>query len=99
MRMKAGVWAVVLCAGAAVGQTTYELEPGKGLTPVAREERDPDRALLGEVRRLLAEGQFKPAYEKVHAWIAGHEESDSPALPEAYVLRGTALVGMGREYK
>jgi tetratricopeptide (TPR) repeat protein len=99
MKLIASVVVFVATAGSALGQTSFELDPTKGLTAAAGQETDPDRAAMAEVRRLLAEDKFKEAYEKVHAWLEKNGESDSPVLADAYVLRGTALVGLGREFK
>ncbi|HYE62821.1 MAG TPA: outer membrane protein assembly factor BamD [Phycisphaerales bacterium] len=80
------------------GATTQPARPVE-VTPVVIAETDPDRALMAEVRRHIASEQFDEAYEKVNAWIEENETSDSPALPEAYVLRATAQIARHNEFK
>lgn len=67
--------------------------------PVVVTETDPDRVTMSEVRRLIASEEFTPAYEKINAWIEANEGSDSPVLPEAYVLRATAQIARHNEFK
>jgi outer membrane protein assembly factor BamD (BamD/ComL family) len=80
-------------------QTTFQLDPQKGWTPQQQAATDPERAPLDQARRLIAEGKFTPAKDSLTRWIDAHESSDSPLLPEAYLLRGNARLGEGHEYK
>jgi len=62
------------------------------------DQSDPDRAVIGNVRRLIAAEEFRDAYDKIDAWIEENEAADSPALAEAYVLRASALIGRNKEF-
>jgi outer membrane protein assembly factor BamD (BamD/ComL family) len=89
--------AATALTGLAQAQGTYQLDPNNGWT-AKQAPVDPERAPLMEVRRLLAEARFDEAFESIDAWITLHEGTDSPYLPEAYLLRGNALLGQEREF-
>lgn len=90
-----------LAAGfsAARAQTAYTLDAQQRWAAQAAEQADPDHARMAQVRRLIAKGEFGDAYDDIDEWIKEHEGSDSTALPEAYVLRATSLIGTDREFK
>ena len=54
-------------------------------------------ASLSRARVLLAEGRFDRALNMANRWMKRFPTS--PLLPEAYLLRGDALVGIGDEYE
>ncbi len=89
---------LAIAPGVAHAQTTYKLGDQDWKT-APTDEADPDRAAMGRIRRLIAGGDFQAAKEAADAWLEENETSDSPLLPEAYVLRGTALIGTDREFK
>ena len=100
MKLMACAWMVLAgFSGGVWGQTTYRLEPGRGVEPVLDESQSPEGAVLAQTRRLIAEEKFREAYDVIHEWIEENKDTDSPALPEAYVLRGTALVGRDMEFR
>ncbi len=100
MNLMVCAWMVLAgVSGVAAGQTTYRLEPGEGVRPVLDEAASPERTVLAQTRRLIAEEKFREAHDLIDRWIKDNEDTDSPAMPEAYLLRGTALVGRGHEFK
>jgi hypothetical protein len=82
----------------ACAQTSYQLDQTSGWTQQPQAAPDPEHAPLDSARRLLAQGEFKRSRDLMDAWIDDHENSDSPYLPEAYLLRGNAKLGMEKEY-
>lgn len=102
---KAIISGLVLCVAvtASTGfaqQTTFELDPERG-TWVQSEAAEPgtDAWVIAETRRALAAGRASEARTRISDWIQIHERTDNPWLPEAYMLRGDALVAIGKEYK
>lgn len=81
-------------------QTTFELDPERG-TWVQSEAAEPgtDAWVIAETRRALAAGRPSEARTRISDWIKINERTDNPWLPEAYMLRGDALVAVGKEYK
>ncbi len=88
----------LVCAGMTRAQSTFQLDPQKGWSTQPATPADPQRAVLDETRRQIAQGEVSQARKTITAWIEDHETSDSPLLPEAYLLRGTAKLADGREY-
>src|SRR5215467_1933972 len=82
----------------ASAQTSYQLDNKSGWTQQDQAAPDPEHAPLDNARRLIAQGQFSRARDLMDTWIDDHENSDSPHLPEAYLLRGNARLGMDKEY-
>ncbi len=102
---KANILGLVLCAALAVPtasaqQTTFELDPERG-TWVEAEAPEPgtDAWVIAETRRALAAERPADARKQISDWIQINERTDSPWLPEAFMLRGDALVALGKEYK
>lgn len=102
---KAFISGLLLCVAvtASTGlaqQTTFELDPERG-TWVQSEAAEPgtDAWVIAETRRALAAGRAGEARTRISDWIKIHERTDNPWLPEAYMLRGDALVAIGKEYK
>lgn len=92
---------VALWASAASGQrTVLELDPAsEAWTPTAAPEPGTDAWVIGEARRALASDRPAEARKMLDEWIRVNERTDSPWLPEALMLRGDALVALGREFK
>jgi len=92
---------MVICAavGLACAQSrTFELTDA-GLEPKNAPAPGTDAAVIGEARRLLAEGQPGKATDILDTWIEANETSKSPYLPEAYLVRGDAIRADGDEYE
>jgi outer membrane protein assembly factor BamD (BamD/ComL family) len=87
-----------LAAAVAPAQTTYQLDLDSGVKPTLHNTQSGDSTLLSRVRRLIAEERFREAYDLVDDWIEENRDTDNPQLPEAYVLRGTALIGRDKEF-
>lgn len=90
---------VAACSGLAQ-QTTFELDPEQG-TWIESEAPEPgtDAWVIAETRRALAAERWSDARKRISDWIQINERTDNPWLPEAFMLRGDALVGLGKEYK
>ncbi len=85
--------------GAALAQSsTFELTPEGDLVQVEAPAPGSDEAMLAEARRLLAEGEPGRARSLLSRWIERNQRSGSPALPEAYRLRGDAKLAAGEEF-
>ncbi|MBT5656321.1 MAG: hypothetical protein HOI89_00855, partial [Phycisphaerae bacterium] len=54
-------------------------------------------AQLARARTLLAEGRPGRAHNTVNRWMQRHPHSS--LAPEAYLIRGESLVGIGDEYE
>jgi hypothetical protein len=97
-----GVWLCIalIATESLAQQTTFELDPDRG-TWVEAEAAEPgtDAWVIAETRRALAAEQPGEARKQISDWIQINERTDNPWLPEAYMLRGDALVALGKEYK
>ena len=92
--------AVILAASVAAAQvTTYELQNGAGWVETDAPEPGTDAAVMAEARRLLASDQPSAARTILNQWIEQNKRTASPYLPQAYLLRGDAILAMGNEYK
>lgn len=93
------------------GQTWVETKPPASAPEVAAEpaaaksaddtERpapQSDEEVIREARRLLAENDGRRAKNLLDPWIDTHERTSNPYLPEAYLLRGDALLAEDMEY-
>ena len=92
---------IALAASTSVAQqTTFELDPERG-TWVESDAAEPgtDAWVIAETRRALAADRPGEARTQISDWIETYERTDNPWLPEAYMLRGDALVALGKEYK
>jgi len=90
---------VVLAARAHAQQATYELTEDGQWVEVAAPEPGSDEAIMGEARRHIVKGKPKRAKKLLTKWIDANEFTQSPWLPEAYLLRGDAKTAAGNEYK
>ncbi len=92
--------ALTLCAGLAQAQSqTFELDDTGDWIQTAEPEPGSPEAIIGEARRLLADGKPGRARDLVGKWIEDNEFSGSPWLPEAYLVRADAKNEAGNEYK
>ena len=88
----------VLCMPAkAMAQEQYILsETDESWEPVAAPDPDSPEGEFAAARRALAAGEARRAEHLADGWIERHEAH--PLLPDAYVLRGDALVAQKRYY-
>ncbi len=81
----------------AVAQQRFEL--GDDDTWIEVDQLDPvsPEGILGSARKALAEGRAARTEHLATQWIDRHPAH--PLIPEAYLLRGDALVVMGEPYE
>ena len=88
-------WAI---SASAVAQDIYRLDPE---TDEWKLEQTPapnsSAAQLARARVLLTEGRHDRALNMANRWMA--RNPGSPLMPEAYLIKGDALVGLGDEYE
>ena len=83
--------------GPASGQEIFKLGPDDEWKHESTPAMGSPAASLSRARVLLAEGRFDRALNMANRWM--QRFPTSPLLPEAYLLRGDALVGIGDEYE
>ncbi|MEO1512736.1 MAG: hypothetical protein AAFU70_11735, partial [Planctomycetota bacterium] len=90
-----------LIAGDALGQAReFQLDPRQStFEETSNFAEGSDEALLAEARELIARGEAKSALRILNPWIRANERAPNPWLPQAYLLRGDALVIQGREFR
>lgn len=91
------VVATLLALGSTLyGQQQYKLEDGQWQQTTSH---DPNtaRGQIQQIRKQIAQEQYKPASEATDLWI--EQYPNHPLLAEAYLLRGDAWVGQKRYYK
>lgn len=81
---------------AALGQDVYRLGTDDEWALEATPAPGP-AAQLAQARRVLAEGRPGRALNMVNRWM--HRHPHSPLAPEAYLIRGESLIGVGDEYE
>ncbi len=83
----------------AVGQSTeYRMDGSGAWEQVAAPEPGTDAAVIAAARKALAEDRPEQAKTVLDDWLTRNERSGSPLLPEAYTMRGDALVALGQEW-
>lgn len=88
---------VAMTSPAAHGQQEFTLsEEDAWLAERAIDPATPE-GQLAEIRRLLAAGDASRAEILASQWIEEHPRH--PLMPQAYLLRGDALLAQGEEYK
>jgi outer membrane protein assembly factor BamD (BamD/ComL family) len=87
----------LLGSGEALGQDVYRLGDDDEWTLKAAPAPGTPAAQLARARTLLAEGRSDRALNMVNRWMQRHPHS--PLAPEAYLIRGESLVGVGDEYE
>lgn len=100
LRLAAAAALVLACAASTFAQSTteYRLDDAGDWVQVASPEPGTDGELLSIARRSLAEERPGEARASLDTWLEANERSRSPYLPEALVLRGDALVALGKEW-
>jgi outer membrane protein assembly factor BamD (BamD/ComL family) len=98
-RVVAACAAVSLAVGVppALGQEKYELTPEDDWQVTETVDPESPEGQLALARRTLAEGNAAQAERLASEWIEKHDRNR--LLPEAYVLRGDALVARKSYYK
>lgn len=91
----AAVWAGVASASQ---PTELRLDESRRWQVTAEPEPGTDEWTIAEARRLLAEDRADGARRLLTPFIDQHEREGHPLLPEAYLVRGDALVAMDREF-
>jgi len=99
MRRLSILLAVLLAAEARAQQATYQLTDDGEWVEIATPEPGTDEAVMGQARRYIAGGKPKKAKKLLDTWIEDNEFTETPWLPEAYLLRGDAKTAAGNEYK
>lgn len=93
---------VLLGAPALQAQSVeYTLEPEQGWRQTRAPEPGSDEAVVTEARAALAQDRPGRALAILNRWIAAREaagRTDNPWMAEALLLRGDALLALGREY-
>lgn len=90
----AALWAALAAPAAA---QTFELTESDTWKVIGKPEPGSSAEQLAAARASLAAGEPRRARAQVSAWIKSHP--NDPLLPEAYLLRGDALVTEGDYYK
>ncbi len=93
------LWLATLMARAEESQPNeYRLDPSGTLEQLRSPESGTAEALIADARRLLAEDRPEQARRVLTGFIEEHERAGHEYLPEAYLLRGDALIAMDREF-
>lgn len=91
---------VVACAaGGAMGQQKVFEMTGTGWEAKAAPEPGSDAAVIAGARKLLAEGDASKAIDILDTWIEANETTKNPNLPEAFLVRGDAILEDGNEFE
>ncbi|MCP4758967.1 MAG: outer membrane protein assembly factor BamD [Planctomycetes bacterium] len=81
----------------ATGQEVFRLGPDDEWAHEASPAMGSPAEQLSQARVLLAEGRPERSLNMVNRWMKRHPTS--PLIPEAYLLRGDSLMGIGDEYE
>jgi outer membrane assembly lipoprotein YfiO len=84
---------MVLSAPAWGQSKEYRLDPAGGWEPSRIPTPGTDEAVIADARQMLAQRRYGAAETLLDAWIEANENSKSPWLAEAYLLRGDARLG------
>ncbi len=79
--------------------TEHKLDDAAGWKPGQAPASGTDAAIIAAARTAVASGDPKKAINTLDAWIEEYQTSDNPYLPEAYLVRGDALVAIEDEYE
>ncbi len=79
--------------------TEHRLDDAAGWKPGQAPAPGTDEAIILEARTAVATGEPKKAINLLNAWIEEYQTSDNVYLPEAYLVRGDALVAIEDEYE
>lgn len=91
--------ALALCPIASAQSEEYRLDSRRSWDRVETVAPSPDEQTIAEARRALAQDKPGQAYDILDEWLEANSEAPSPLVPEAYLLRGDALLAMGKEFK
>lgn len=84
---------------AAAQNSQFRLDEHGNWVPAAAPTLDPDSALIAKARQLLADNKPGEAISILDDWLDENEKSNSPALPQAYLIRADAKTAQGDDYK
>src|SRR5262245_5352833 len=87
----------MLAASPALAQDTYKLGPDDAWQKSGDIDTSTAEGQLQEARKALAGKDYSRAENLATRWIEKHEQH--PLLPDAYLIRGDAKVGLGDEYQ
>ncbi|MBG80490.1 MAG: hypothetical protein CMJ39_07270 [Phycisphaerae bacterium] len=88
---------VTLLAQPALGQNDFRLDDSDNWQAVGGVDPNSPAGALARARELLAEGQADTAYNMVVRWL--ERNGETTLTPDAYLLKGDALVAMGDYYE
>lgn len=91
--------ATLFVAPCAAQSESYTLNDDGSWTLQSAPDPASDAGVMAEARRLLAQNRAREAKRVLDEWIGANERSGKEHVPEAFRLRGDALVAMRDEYK
>jgi len=97
MAIGVAIWGFFFISSPAFAQEVYKLGSDDEWHHEATPQAGTPAARLSRARALLAEGRFDRALNMANRWMK--RNPTSALLPEAYLVRGDALVGVGDEYE
>lgn len=86
----------MVSASPASAQDTYKLGPDDAWQKTGDIDTTTAAGQLQQGRKALADKEYSRAENLATRWIEKHEQN--PLLPDAYLIRGDAKVGLGNEY-
>lgn len=92
-------WGLAAVAGARAQETEYRLDASGEWKRAEAAPRNADEAVIAKAREQLANDQPGKARRTLRDWIEANRKSESPLLPQAYVLRGDARTADRDEYE
>lgn len=84
---------MAVCAPAWGQSKEFRLDPAGGWEPSRIPAPGTDEAVIADARQMLAQRRYGAAETLLDSWIEINENSKSPWLAEAYLLRGDARLG------
>jgi tetratricopeptide (TPR) repeat protein len=92
--------ALLWCACPSHAQSEeYNLSASRTWDRVEAVAPSADELTIAKARRALAEDKPSKAHKVLTVWLDANADAPSPLVPEAYLLRGDALVAMDNEFK
>lgn len=93
----AGVIVALSSSPAAIGQQQFKLDDDDTWRQTQATDAGTPQGQLAQARAWLASGQFRRAENAAAQWIKRYESH--AAIPDAYMIRGDALLAQGEDYK
>ncbi len=89
----------IALSSAALAQQEYRLDDkGQWQPAAAAAPRSPDEETIARARQALADDKPSLAASILDDWIEKNQSTQSPLLPQAYLIRGDARTARGDEY-